>query len=168
MFWLESVGARLVLSGLSLRNGRYEFGGAVLNKGSLVLDRVNLSSNASPNNGAALLNTGEVYGFSTRFVDNRAAGDGFGGGIFNERGTVQLYATTFTGNRANHSGGGIYNDQRNELRVTASLLDGNVAKGEMLQAAGGFGGGIHNESKLYLTARPSRPTRRAGAGAASR
>ncbi|WP_158702840.1 hypothetical protein [Melaminivora suipulveris] len=145
-------------SGLDLGGG-----GAIFSYyGAIDLRDARFSANrAAGEGGGAIQSRGTLRIEDSRFDANVAylhgkplpdSYDGFGGALLLIEGSaIDITRTTFTGNQASNSGGAIYNDQRNELRVTASLLDGNVAKGEMLQAAGGFGGGIHNESKLYLT-----------------
>jgi len=136
LFWLEATSARLALSRLTLRNGRYSYGGAILSKGTLVLDRVDLLDNATPTNGGALLNTGSVYSFSSQFARNQATGTGFGAALLNEGGNVHLYANTFTGNRAAHSGGGIYNS--GTVVATHTTFTGNtaVANGGAIETTG--------------------------------
>ena len=141
MFWLEDKSARLTLSSLTLRNGRYNYGGAILSKGTLILDRVDLLDNATPTNGGALLSTGSVYSFSSQFARNQATGTGFGAALVNEGGNAQLYANTFTGNRAAHSGGGIYNS--GTILATHTTFTANTA--------GANGGGIEAAGLTALT-----------------
>lgn len=111
-FWLEASTARLTLSNLTLQNGKDSFGGSILSKGTLTLDRTTLKNNAALNNGGAVLNTNTFYSFSSKFSANTAAmaspGIGFGGAIFSESGTAYLFANSFDANLATHSGGGIY------------------------------------------------------------
>lgn len=136
MFWLEDQSARLTLSNLTLRNGSYNYGGAILNKGALILDRVDLLDNTTPTNGGALLNTGNVYGFSSRFARNQTFGTGFGAALFNERGNVELYASSFTRNRSAHSGGGIYNSGTVLTAHNTFTANTAVENGGGIEAAG--------------------------------
>jgi CSLREA domain-containing protein len=140
LFWLESTSARLVLSSLALRNGRYSYGGAILSKGTLILDRVDLLDNVTPTNGGAVLSTGSVYSFSSQFARNQATGTGFGAALLNEGGSAHLYANTFTGNRAAHSGGGIYSS--GSVLAAHSTFTANTA--------GANGGGIEATGQTAL------------------
>lgn len=130
LFWLENASARLALSQLTLRNGSYDYGGAILSKGTLILDRVDLLENTTSTNGGALLNTGTLYSFSTGFARNQANGTGFGAAVFNEGGNARLHANSFSDNRALHSGGGVYSS--GTLLATNTTFKGNIA---------GFNGG---------------------------
>ena len=109
IFWLEQPTAQLTLSNLALRNGLHDFGGAILNKGLLTLDRVSIHDNISTFNGGALMNAGKLHSFSTHFIANTASGSGFGGGLVHESGEAHLYLNTFFENHASHSGGAIFN-----------------------------------------------------------
>jgi len=63
----------------------------------------------------------------------------FGGGIFNNSGTLNLTNSTVSGNTASNTGGGIYNFGGGTSTLTNSTVSGNMA-------GSGGGGGIANES----------------------
>jgi len=111
IFTLESPLARLVVSRATLANGNSDFGGAVLNKGTLILDRVKLTGNQAYN-GGAILNTGTVAALDATFSANKAvtinASTGFGGALNDEGGSYLLFASRLDGNTASFNGGGIY------------------------------------------------------------
>ncbi len=128
----------LRLTGLTIRNGRIPGGffpapdgGAVRNRGTLVLHRVRIKNSAA---------------------------DGRGGGIYSQ-GSCVLDQSTVSGNRAGQ-GGGIHNDGSGRLTVRASTLADNtaLAGGGIFTAGGadlvnttlsgncataGAGGGLH-------------------------
>ncbi len=70
-----------------------------------------------------------------------------GGGIFNEVGYLTLYRVTVDGNKAHHSGGGVYsfrNDAYNSLTIRDVTIRNNVAEN-------GDGGGLISKSKMVMT-----------------
>ena len=63
----------------------------------------------------------------------------FGGGVYNDSGTLIVTNSTLSNNSAS-SGGGIYNDYHGTLTVTNSTLSGNVSA---------YGGGIYKSLLQY-------------------
>jgi hypothetical protein len=119
------------------------------------------------------------------FSDNRAvggtgntgspfAGDGFGGGLANERGaTAAVSNSTFTGNKAiggqggagsngaNGLGGGVANLFGATLTVSGCTLSGNQAVGGAggpgSNGGNGFGGGVYNDGPSAAPANAGTP-----------
>jgi hypothetical protein len=93
------LGTIVAISGLTLRNGQGNFGGAILNGATAMLTIINctLSGNTA----------------------------GFGGGTFNS-GTLTVANSTVSGNSASE-GGGTYNSGGGVLTITNSTFSGNVA-----------------------------------------
>jgi hypothetical protein len=93
------LGTSVAISGLTLRNGQGNFGGAILNGATAMLTIINctLSGNTA----------------------------GFGGGTFNS-GTLTVANSTVSGNSASE-GGGTYNSGGGVLTITNSTFSGNVA-----------------------------------------
>jgi uncharacterized repeat protein (TIGR01451 family) len=159
-------GVTLNLSRLTVANGAagmYDYGGGVLNRGTLILNNSSLSSNRASGilGGGGIYNTGTLIVSGSSFSANRAetygggicndydgmvtvsnstfAGNsaGQGGGIANgfwNTGTMTVSGSTFSGNYGSTGGGGIYN-LRGMANVSNSTFAGNSA------GYGGFGGG---------------------------
>jgi CSLREA domain-containing protein len=135
LFTLEQATARLVLSKLTLRNGKSDYGGAILSKGVLVLDRVAANGN-NAGNGGAILSTGSLTGLALTVSSNKATSTntstGFGGGILVESGSYGLFASVIKDNFATFNGGGLYTLSGGT--VINSTFSGN--------SAGAIGGAI--------------------------
>jgi CSLREA domain-containing protein len=143
LFTLEPTTAKLVLSQMTLRNGKSDYGGAILNKGSLVLDRVTMSGNTA-RNGGALLNAGSLTGLGLTLSTNTAVSvdtnTGYGGGLYNEVGTYGLFASAVTGNSATLNGGGIYSTS------TGTIINSSFTS----NTSGATGGGIDSMGALEI------------------
>ena len=87
IFTLEPTSARLVLSQMTLPNGKCDYGGALLNTGNLTGLGLTLSTNTAVS------------------VDTNT---GYGSGLYNEDGTYGLFASAVRGNSATFNGGGLY------------------------------------------------------------
>jgi len=92
------AGAAAVLRHVTLQGGRATDGGAVLNRGSLVIDSSTLLDNAAKGDGGAVLNDGgSVAVINSTFTTNAAAR---GGALASTAGSVSVMNATFAGNRA--------------------------------------------------------------------
>jgi hypothetical protein len=76
-------------------------------------------------------------------TDNTVPTNDTGGGILNSRGTLKLYRTTITGNRADN-GAAISNDS-GSIRVLNTLIEGNATR-----IGGGGGGGLYNDGSNFM------------------
>lgn len=117
--------ATLRLEGLRLENGLLEGGmpgGAVLNEGELVTDRVIFAGNRAQA-GGALANEGTAELTRSSFVDNASAS---GGGAIDNQGTLNLRGVTLSGNLADGRGGGVLNHA--DLDVRESTFADNAGR----------------------------------------
>ena len=118
----------------TLTGNRADFGGAIDNEGALTLTASTLSGNTATQGGGAIENSlgGVVTITSSTLSDNGA--QSLGGAIFNS-GTLTLSSSTLAGNSANQ-GGAIFTSGL--LTINASTLSGNIASGGwMLHRAAG-------------------------------
>ncbi|PAU62064.1 choice-of-anchor Q domain-containing protein [Pseudomonas indica] len=129
-------GARLTLERLTLGGGATsQYGGALENHGETLLNRVTVTGNEAD---AGLAGEGQV-------------GSGHGGAVANF-GTLGIYASTFSDNRADGGneeegrGGALFN--QGTLLVRDSLFRGNRAEGGWEE--GGRGGALFNLGQADL------------------
>lgn len=129
----------VTLTKLSLNNGAaLTGGGAIANGGTLNLVDVTLSGNSSTL-GGALANVGNVYLTNVTINNNRATQ---GGGIYNA-GYLNISNSTFSGNSALTDGGGLYSD-RGSVEIQSSTFTLNLADSD--NDGLGNGGGIRINS----------------------
>ncbi|MBQ5367874.1 MAG: hypothetical protein IIU43_10395, partial [Thermoguttaceae bacterium] len=64
------------LEGITVKNGKADYGGAIANAGDLTLTNVTLTGNEATSAGGAIANKGALAIQSSIIVDNQAAGDG--------------------------------------------------------------------------------------------
>ena len=135
---LTISGGAAVISGMN-------YGGGLLNFGTLTLSSVTFSGNtAGSNGGGAIYNDGALTVTSSTFSANAVTNGGPGGAIQNtSSATLNVANCTFTGNTASGgaSGAGIANS--GVLIVTGSTFTNNTADSN--------GGGIYNSSEGTLT-----------------
>ena len=92
-----------------------------------------------------MVNSGVWLSLNKLTIADGNAGEGGGGGIYNNYGTLSVSNSTFSGNQATtYAGGGIYNI--GTLTVSNSTFSGNSATGSY-----GYGGGISNEGVLTVS-----------------
>jgi hypothetical protein len=140
VFDITSRSAIVTLSGLTITQGHADFGGGILNYGTLTVSQSSLSDNSVAGGGGGIFNFGTVTVSQSSLSGNYAT---FGGGIENYFGTVTVSQSSLSGNYASIGGGlggGIYNF--GTLTVSQSSLSGNSASG--FGGYDGFGGGIFN------------------------
>lgn len=104
-------GADLALANITVELGSAgaASGGAAANLGSMLVVNSTFSQNSAGSDGGAISNDGKLTTINTAFVNNSAVGAA-GGGIANTaRGSLFIVHSTFTGNHADHGGGGIAN-----------------------------------------------------------
>ncbi len=142
-------GLTLELRDVTLRNGRAQTGGAILNLGGVTLLRSVLSGNSSTVGfGGAILTNGQ--GSSLTVTDSTLASNTSqgGGGAIAAGGEVELGNVTVSGNRsvADH-GGGLYVFADARAAVNNATIAGNTA--------GLSGGGIFAEVSAFVGFPPS-------------
>lgn len=127
---------------LTLTGVRSGPAGAVRNRASLTLDRVDIVDNRGVTHGAGIVNTGADTSLSvsySRIVNNQATI--FGGGIYNDGAFyLGLAYSVVEGNRA-VSGGGIANSGGDVVIANSTAITGNTATG-----SAGAGDGVLNFS----------------------
>jgi S-layer homology domain len=134
-FQVNSTG-NLTLNKLTVKNGRSNSGGGILNAGILTVNNSTISNNSSTvsADGGGIYNNigGNLTVINSTFSGNYSS-SGRGGGIYN-RGTLTITNSTFSNNSAGIAGG-IFNAE-GTLTVTNSTFWNNT---------GAYGGGIYNE-----------------------
>lgn len=107
-------GVKAEVRNLTLANGSARKGGAVLNRGSLLVSGVTFEQNEARSGGGAVYNDkGDLHVINSTLIRNGARSKG--GGIFNNRGSMTATNCTFTENRA-RKGGAIYDTGQLLLR----------------------------------------------------
>jgi hypothetical protein len=101
---------------LTLTDGKARKGGAILNRGTLVVSGVNLSENTASRLGGAIVNLrGDLAVINSTLVRNRAGKAG--GAIANKRGSIVVTNSTFSEN-SSKKGGALFNNGSLLLRNT--------------------------------------------------
>ncbi|OGO60744.1 MAG: hypothetical protein A2029_10550 [Chloroflexi bacterium RBG_19FT_COMBO_47_9] len=124
------TGADLTLRSLHLVDGYADAGGGIANNGTVVIIGSTLSGNTSTW-GGGIANMGILTVTNSTFSGNN------GDGILNNAGVLNISNSTFSDNH----GSGIYNFV-GEAVLSESTFSGNITS---------LGGGIYNNSTLYLT-----------------
>jgi CSLREA domain-containing protein/uncharacterized repeat protein (TIGR01451 family) len=160
-----AAGANLILDGLTISDGRADgdFGGGVLNRGTLEIDDVAFTNNQA-NSGGAIYNSGVVTITASMFRDNTASANG--GSVVNAgTGHMQISGSTFSASSAGVLGGAIFNT--GTINLSNSSLGGNQASfGGAIESLSGSititnsaigdnhtsqdGGGIQNQGTLSI------------------
>jgi predicted outer membrane repeat protein len=174
----QNLALKVAISGLTVTGGsavvsNKNYGGGLLNFGTLTLSNVTFSANAAGSSGGgAIYNDGAVTVTGATFSNNTVINGGPGGAIQNtssatltvnacsftgntatggasgaaiaSSGTLTVTASTFTGNTADSNGGGIYNSAEGTLTVTTTTFASNTA--------GSDGGGVDNDGSATITA----------------
>lgn len=132
-YFHTSVGSTLTLRNLTIQNGRESSGGAIENNGTLNLENIILTGNATTLSGAAIKNnSGSVTLQSVTLIGNETrdvvpgGGNSIGGGISSFGGTLVINDSQFVNNVAAAEGGAI--DARStNLQVTNTAFSNNSA-----------------------------------------
>jgi hypothetical protein len=128
------AGFTVSMTGLVVRNGDFfGDGGGLLNQGTLTLNAVTLTGNASVH-GGGLSNEGTLTAVGSSFLMNSVAGTG--GGILNQ-GMLTLLNSVVRQNNANVNGGGLTSTNTGTLVVRDSTISNNNTQS-------GVGGGVYN------------------------
>jgi len=111
-------------------------GGAVLNSGTLRLDRCTFSDNRAANGGALMNLNGSLSLIRCTLSGNSAT---IQGGAIMNTGTLLIQDTTLTGNSADAAGTGLFNVASGVATLANTLLAGNT---------GGNGADVSNDGQL--------------------
>jgi Ca2+-binding RTX toxin-like protein len=134
----DATGSNVTIEGITITGGDLIFASDAGSGGAGIFNRENLSLNSSiisDNNapgrfGAGISNEGNLVVNSSLITNNNAgyrggvSGAGFGGGIYNRRGTAKIVNSTITENTAS-IGGGI--DNGATLEISNSTITSNTA-----------------------------------------
>ena len=125
--------------GVEIRGNTAGAGGGIFNYNDsvVIVNGGKISSNKAFNGGGGVANYGTLNIKGGEIIDNVAV-EGFGGGVLNDRGEVNLGGTKISGNTAD-AGGGIFND--GVLAINSEEIIGNIAR---------YGGGIANTGILDI------------------
>ena len=130
----------LNLKNIRLLNFNAQRGGAIQNKGTLIITNSTLNNNTAGEYGGAIHN--EEYGTVTitqSTLENNTAKNG--GGAIQNKETLIITNSTLNNNTAKNGGGAIYST--GTLTITQSTLNNNNANGS--------GGTIDNAGKIIIT-----------------
>lgn len=126
VFELES-GADVTISGLTIRNGKtgFDYGGGILNQGSLALTSCVLSGNVSGYWGGGIFNFGVLTLTSCTITGNSAMSGG--AGIANVNGTLSITGCTVSNNILTSNIGGGLAIEGGHTTIGKSTFSGNTA-----------------------------------------
>ncbi len=120
---------------------------SVASTGDLTINQITVQNGVTDTVGGGIYNAGTLTVTSSTIADNSAlgaSGSTYGGGIYNDFGTLTVIDSTISGNYADTSGGGIgTNGASSTVTVTNSTISGNSADVD--------GGGIYNIGTLTVT-----------------
>jgi predicted outer membrane repeat protein len=125
-------GATVTLNRLTLAEGKADFGGSILNGGTLTVVNTTFKNNEATLNGGAInTSAGSTTTINaSTFAENHAVD----GGAVAHAGTTVILNSTFTANTANGLGGAVFN-----FSATLSLEHATLTA----NTAGAEGGGLH-------------------------
>jgi hypothetical protein len=110
----------LILTGITLTGGHSEYGGAIFNRGRLVVDSLTLMNNHAIGQGGAIFNAGgELVVINSSLIDNQATE---GGALASQGGQMRLIHVTLASNRAG-LGAGLFS--MGELYLANSIVAGS-------------------------------------------
>lgn len=115
-------GATLKLTGITLRDGAADSGGAIVNHGRLIVEGVSLFDNFATEAGGAIVNFGRADIINSTFAGNRAAN---GGALAGLDGVLRVIHATVHDNAA-ESGAAVWSAA--ELLLANSILSGSSAQ----------------------------------------
>ena len=119
-------------------------GGAVLNRETTTLFRVEIADNAASGEGGGIYNAGTLLVRDSAVIANTASG-GDGGAVANaEDATLDLFNSTLSGNTASGSGGGVANASPNP--GTISIANSTITDNRAEDDATGDGGGVFTDA----------------------
>ncbi len=113
------------LQGLTIQDGFAEYGGGIMNSGTLDIQDCVITGNLAAENGGAIVSmTGTLTVTSSTLSDNSAMM--FGGGISSHTSTVTIANSLITGNAAGDDSGALDN-VGGEVTIIESVITSNVA-----------------------------------------
>ncbi len=147
------------LSGMTIKNGKADYGAGIYNNGKLTVASCAISENKAWYGGGirnygTLTVTGSTISanscLKTKIIYGSGGASweypGSGGGIYNS-GIATITGSTISKNSALEDGGGIYNS--GTVTITGSTLSGNSLIGSIRYNS--YGGGIYNKGTMTVT-----------------
>jgi hypothetical protein len=134
LYGLPADNRRVAVSGLTLRDGTADYGGAIYSvDADLEIARSTITGNAATAAGGAVYSLNSSLTLAdTNVIDNSS--DGYGGGVYAVGSTVAIARSRMTGNAATAAGGAVYGSDSSltlaDTRVTSNSSDG-------------YGGGVY-------------------------
>lgn len=114
-------------------------GGAVQNRGTLIVDSSRFLRNRADDGGGAINNTGgSVTIRSSVFISNTAFN---GGALTNASGSMIVHASLLSGNNASHNGGGLFVTAGNIEVTNVTITNGDAERG----------GAIYGQNNAVIT-----------------
>ena len=147
--WSANPSLIVAVNGLTIASGSQQYGGGLLNFGTLTVTNTTFANNtASTNGGGGIYNVGVLTVSSCSFTGNAVVTNASAGGAIDNisSGSATITNCTFTGNTANSSGsaacsgGAIANS--GTMTITGSTFSSNSAASD--------GGAIYNDGSLTI------------------
>ncbi|MCW5818327.1 MAG: hypothetical protein KIT12_00340 [Trueperaceae bacterium] len=149
---IRNLGTLTMNGGAVTNNRAWHTGGGIHNLGTLVLNGTEVSGNVAATVDGEVGAVLEIRG-NPAYTTGVIQVGGWGGGIYNEGGTVTLNAATIENNSARFTGGGVSNDI-GSLTVLGGTVSGNEASDSTYVDPGSqikTGGGIYSEGTLEVS-----------------
>lgn len=167
-------GAAVTISGMTIRfgnasgSGISEYGGGILNQGTLIANNVRIRENDAVSRGGGVACVDGNCQFTGVSITENTSSN-WGGGMYVEGSTVTFSRSLLADNSANSNGGGIYMgdvscSKTSALNFTNSTLSGNITTNGTSRGGGAYlicGGSTLN---LYNSTVSNNRAQTAGAG----
>jgi hypothetical protein len=114
----------VMLNSLTITNGKVsnsDYGGDILNRGTLMLNQCIVAGNKSDVYGGAIYNNSGMLTLNNCTLTNNSTG-GFGGAISNDHGTLTINDSTLANNSVSDYGGGAIYNYSGTLTLNNSTL----------------------------------------------
>ena len=148
VFYIDtfSKGKRVKLFGLTVRNGKSDYGGGILSNGDLTLENVKITDNEA-NNGGGILSSSSLTIQNCDILNNSARttgelSNGFGGGVF-AKNLIIIKNSILNNNFSDRDGGAIYAKTDSNLTIEQSSFIQNTSSSN--------GGAIFTNAKALIT-----------------
>ncbi|MEO0849434.1 MAG: choice-of-anchor Q domain-containing protein, partial [Cyanobacteria bacterium J06648_1] len=146
---IVSAGNLTIEDSVIRNNFAYYAGGGVSNDGQATISNTLIDNNSSDGDGGGILNLDTLEIINTTISNNSALGTsaddiGSGGGIINvSAANLSITSSTISGNTANFSGGGVYNQEAEDtVVINNSTISDNQAT---------YGGGVSNSGTATIS-----------------
>ena len=110
-------------------------GGAIINRGTLIIDGANIAGNSVAGNAAGISNLGGTVTLKNGQISDNKASDGSGAAIYNDGGTFNMTGGTISGNDATR---GAIIVRGATFNMTGGTISNNTAKRYMIDVTPGL------------------------------